>query len=44
VTPSQYSCASNVAIVEKVWDVYITVVVSGAAVPGSKAYNIKESK
>jgi len=36
VTPSQYSCASNVAVVEIVWNVYVTVVVRGAAAPGSK--------
>jgi len=50
VTTSQYSCAPNVAIVEIVCDVCITVVASGAAAPGSrvqgaaKAYNLRGRK
>jgi hypothetical protein len=50
VTPSQYSCARNVAIVEIVRDVYVTVAMSVAAVPGSrvqgpaKAYHLKGRK
>jgi len=50
LTPSQYSCAPNVAIVETVCDVCVTVVASVAAAPGSriqgakKAYNLKGRK
>jgi hypothetical protein len=50
VTPSQYSYAPNVAIVEIVCDVCVTVVASVAATPGSrvqgaaKAYDLKRRK
>jgi hypothetical protein len=50
VTPSQYFFAPNVAIVEIVCNVCVTVVASGASAPGSrvqgaaKAYNLKERK
>jgi hypothetical protein len=50
MTPSQYSCANNVAIVAIVCNVCVTVVAGVAAAPGSrvqgtaKAYNLKGRK